>query len=106
LPISLLKAATFLNRVVGAGTPEDKAVVYHYVKNADPAFIRWSLNAIISWKQHERVPDLVHLHGDKDHLLPVRFTHPGFVVKNGGHLMVLNKADEVNEILKEVLSIR
>lgn len=104
LPISLLKAATFLNRVVGAGTPEDKAVVYHYVKNADPAFVRWSLNAIISWKRSERLPGIVHLHGEKDHLLPLRYTNPDFVIKKGGHLMVLNKANEVNKILNQLLS--
>jgi pimeloyl-ACP methyl ester carboxylesterase len=105
LPISFFKAATFLNRVVGAGTPEDKAVVYHYVKNADPAFVRWSLNAIIKWKRSERVPGIIHLHGDKDHLLPSKFTNPDFLIKNGGHLMVLNMAKEVNEILNEILSI-
>jgi len=105
LPVNFLKAATLLNRVVGSGSPEDKAVIYHYVKNADPVFIRWSLNAIVNWNRHERLPGLVHLHGDQDHLLPARFTHPDFVVKNGGHLMVLNKADEVNKILGEVLSM-
>ena len=104
LPVTFFKAATLLNRVVGAGSPEDKAVIYHYVKNADPAFIRWSLNAIVNWSQHERLPGIIHLHGDKDHLLPARFTHPDFVIKNGGHLMVLNRAGEVNEILNQVLN--
>jgi pimeloyl-ACP methyl ester carboxylesterase len=104
LPVSFLKAATLLNRVMGAGTPQDKAIVYHYVKNAQPDFIRWSLNAIMSWNQHERLPGIIHLHGDNDHLLPAKFTHPDHVVKNGGHLMVLNKADEVNLLLQQILS--
>lgn len=105
LPVNFLKVATLLNRVVGAGSPEDKAVIYHYIKNADPYFIRWSLNAIVNWNQPERLPDIVHLHGDKDHLLPARFTRPDFIIKNGGHLMVLNRAGEVNRILSEVLSV-
>ena len=104
LPVSLLKAATLLNRIMGAGTPEDKAIVYHYVKNAEPAFIRWSLHAIVNWKQQERLPGLIHLHGDQDHLLPVKFAHPDYLIKKGGHLMVLNKADEVNQVLHTILS--
>jgi pimeloyl-ACP methyl ester carboxylesterase len=104
LPVNFLKAATLLNRVMGAGTPQDKAIVYHFVKNAHPSFIRWSLNAIVNWNQQERLPGLIHLHGDKDHLLPVKFTHPDYTVKNGGHLMVLNKAEEVNKVLQQVLS--
>jgi pimeloyl-ACP methyl ester carboxylesterase len=103
VPIKLLKAATLINRVVGAGTAEDKAVIYHYVHNADPSFIRWSLEAIIKWEQQERLPGLVHLHGDRDHLLPVKYTHPDYIIHNGGHLMVMNKAAEVNKILSEVL---
>jgi hypothetical protein len=89
---------------VGAGSPEDKAVVYHFVKNADTAFVRWCLNAIINWKRSERLPGIIHLHGEKDHLLPLRYTKPDFVIKKGGHLMVLNRAKEVNEILNEILS--
>jgi pimeloyl-ACP methyl ester carboxylesterase len=103
IPVHFFKAATVLNRVVGAGTPEDKAIIYHYVKNASPEFIRWSLDAIINWNQNERLPGIIHLHGSDDHLLPVRYTHPDFVVKGGGHLMVFNKAGEVNKILHQVL---
>ena len=103
LPVTFLKTATLLTRLMGAGTPQDKAVVFHYIKNADPAFIRWSLNAIVNWKQ-ERLPGIIHLHGDKDHLLPAKFTHPDYLVKNGGHLMVLNKAEEVNKVLAGILS--
>jgi len=105
VPVKLLKAATVLNRIVGAGSPEDKAVIYNYVKNAKPDFIRWSLDAIMNWSQAERLPGIVHLHGSKDHLLPLKYTHPDFIIKNGGHLMVLNKADEVNKILCEILSV-
>lgn len=105
MPIRFLKAATVVNRIIGAGSPEDKAIVYNYVKYAKPDFIRWSLDAIINWGQHERLPGIVHLHGSNDHLLPLKFIHPDFVVKDGGHLMVLNKAAEVNKILNEVLSM-
>lgn len=104
IPINFFKAVTLLNRIVGAGTPQDKAIIYHYVKNADPDFVRWSMNAIVNWNRHERLPGIIHLHGDHDHLLPARFTHPDYLIKNGGHLMVFNRAKEVNEILRRVLS--
>lgn len=103
VPVNLLKAATFIHRVVGARSEEEKAIVYHYIKHADPEFIRWALNAILQWKRHNRVPGIIHLHGDEDHLLPLRFTHADYVIANGGHLMVLNKADEVNRILQKIL---
>jgi surfactin synthase thioesterase subunit len=103
VPVKLLTTATMLNRVMGSGTAEDKNIVYSYVKNADPAFIRWSLNAILTWRHTQRIPGLVHIHGTKDHLLPARYTHPDYKVHKGGHLMVLNRAGEVNEVLNEIL---
>lgn len=103
VPIKLLGAATVLKNMLGTASKEDKALIYRYAKFADPNLIRWSLNAIINWKQPERLPGLVHVHGSKDLMLPLRYTHPDFVIKEGGHLMVFNKAEEVNRILNEVL---
>ena len=100
---SLYKRATIMNRFMGAGNKEMKSIVYSYVNNIDPAFIRWSLNVIVHWSHTERLSDLVHIHGSNDHLLPYRYVKADYLVKNGGHLMVMNKADEVNSILQEVL---
>jgi pimeloyl-ACP methyl ester carboxylesterase len=103
VPIKFLTAGTMLKNVMGVGSKEDKAIIYNYAKFADPYLVRWSLNAIINWYQPERLPGIVHLHGSNDHMLPLRFTHPDYIIKNGGHLMVFNKAEEVNRILNEVL---
>jgi len=100
---SLYKRATVMNRFMGAGNKEMKSIVYSYVNNIDPAFIRWSLNVIVHWSHTERLSDLVHIHGSNDHLLPYRYVKADYMIKNGGHLMVMNKADEVNSILQEVL---
>ena len=100
---SLYKRATVMNRFMGAGNKEMKSIVYSYVNNIDPAFIRWSLNVIVHWAHTERLSDLVHIHGSNDHLLPYRYVKADYMIKNGGHLMVMNKADELNSILQEVL---
>jgi len=100
---SIYKQATIMNRFMGTGNKEMKSIVYNYVNNIDPAFIRWSLNVIVHWSHMERLADLVHIHGSNDHLLPYRYVKADYLIKNGGHLMVMNKADEVNSILQEVL---
>lgn len=104
VPIKLLKAGTILKNMMGAASKADRAIIINYAKFADPFLVRWSLNAIVNWKQPERLPGVIHLHGTNDLMLPLRFTHPDYVIRNGGHLMVFNKADEVNKILHEVLS--
>ena len=104
IPSSFYKQATLLNRFMGTGDKEMKAIVYEYVKKTDPAFIRWSLQAILNWEQTERLPGLVHIHGLSDHLLPCRYVKADYKVQKGGHLMVFNKAEEINLLLRQILS--
>jgi esterase/lipase len=98
------KQATLLNRFMGAGNREMKAIVYNYVKNTDPEFIRWSLNIIVNWSHVDRPPNLIHLHGSNDHLLPCKYVKADYVIEKGGHLMVMNKAEEINKILQIILA--
>ncbi len=100
---AIYKQATLLNRFMGVGDKQMKAIVYNYVRNADPEYIRWALNVIVHWLHDERPPDLIHIHGSNDHLLPCRYVKADYVIQQGGHLMVMNKAGEVNKILKQVL---
>lgn len=104
VPVNLLGAATVLKNMFGTVSKEDKALIYNYAKFADRNLVRWSLHAILSWQQHERLPGVVHVHGSRDFMLPVRYTHPDYIVEDGGHLIVFNKAEEVNRILGEILA--
>lgn len=101
---ALYRNATLLHRFLGAGDREMKAIVYNYVKNADPDFIRWSLHVIVHWQHHDRLPNLYHIHGSRDHLLPIRYVRADYIIEKGGHLMIMNHANEVNKIINEILA--
>lgn len=103
IPVSLFQHASILKRIFTDETPEDKKIIRLMVQQSDPDFIRWALNAIITWRNTDIPDNLLHLHGTHDELLPKRFTNPTHVVNKGRHLMVLSKADEVNSILKTIL---
>ena len=103
IPAGWYKKATLLNHFMGAGSREDKVMVTSFVQQTDPGFIRWSLDSILQWEQHERSENIIHIHGSSDRLLPLRYTHADRIIHNGRHLMVLNKADEINRVLSEVL---
>ena len=103
VPIKFLKAGSILKNFMGVRSREDKAIIYNYARSANPDLVRWSLGAIVNWNQPDRLPGIIHLHGSNDRMLPIRYTHPDYIVKGGSHLMIFNKADEVNRILNEVL---
>lgn len=104
VPVQILKSASLLKRLFTAETPEEKKFLRQAIAESDPSFIRWSLNAIINWKSDKTPASYIHIHGSRDEVLPVRYTHASHVIKGGGHLMVLTRAGEINSIIQETLA--
>lgn len=103
VPISLIQHAAVLKRFFTTETPEDKQMLKKMIRNSDPYFIRWAMDAVLQWDNKEVPSNLCHIHGKRDGILPVRFTKPTHIIERGGHLMILNEAKEINEILSEIL---
>ncbi|GAO45569.1 alpha/beta fold hydrolase [Flavihumibacter petaseus] len=104
LPIGIFKQASLAKRIFTTETDEDKRLLRAIIQESDPAFIRWAIGAIIGWKSENTPPDLFHIHGTRDNLLPIRYLHPTHVVAGGGHLMIMNRAMEVNQMLIEIFA--
>lgn len=103
IPISILKSASFVKRFFTTEKNEDKKLLQQLIRDTDPAFIRWALNAIVHWDCKDFSGQYVHIHGAQDLILPVRYTKPTHVIQKAGHLMVMTKAIEINGILAEAL---
>jgi pimeloyl-ACP methyl ester carboxylesterase len=102
-----LKPYSFLERIenynLGATTPYEKKLLKEYRKKIDPRYTNWAIDHILNWKNEWRPENLIHLHGSDDHIFPLKYVKPDFIIKGGGHLMLMNNADQVNEILKNIL---
>lgn len=103
IPAGFYKTATLLNHFMGSKVKEEKIMVLSFVRKTDSTFIQWAINAILKWKYNQRFTNLIHIHGNRDRLLPVKYTNADYVIKGGRHLMVWNKAAEINKILQQVL---
>ena len=103
LPVTLIKTASMLKRGFTADNKEDQLLLKKVIKDSDPVFIRWAMHAILSWKNETIPQPLWQIHGSSDGILPIRFTKPTHTIKGGNHLMIMSKAPELNEFLKEAL---
>jgi len=64
-------------------------------------FLSWGIQAIFAWEGCEAVKTKVfHVHGKKDALIPIKKVSPDVVVKDGGHLVNLTHADQINKLIK------
>ncbi|ULQ53000.1 alpha/beta hydrolase [Flavihumibacter fluvii] len=103
LPIGLFQQASLAKRLFTTETEEDKDLLRTIIRETDPHFIRWALGAIQSWKNAPAPEGIYHIHGTSDNLLPSRYVRPTHQIIGGGHLMVMNRAGEVNEMLAGIL---
>lgn len=103
VPIGVLKSGSFLKRFFTKELSEDKQLIRQLIKETDPAFIRWALQAIVEWRGEIFQGRYVHIHGSGDEILPVRYTRPTHVIQKASHMMILTHAAEINRILREVL---
>lgn len=104
VPVNLLKSASIFKRALTPDTNEDKLILKQVIRDSDPVFIKWAMNAILSWKNEEVPQPYWHIHGTKDEVLPLKYTKPTHSIEGGNHLMIMSKANELNEILKLLLS--
>ncbi len=62
--------------------------------------------AVLDWEgPSQPLPNLVHIHGDNDRLMPLGSITGALVVKGGSHFMVYQKSAEVERILRETMPV-
>jgi pimeloyl-ACP methyl ester carboxylesterase len=103
VPVSLVKTGAMAKRFFTKESSDDKKLLWQIIRESNPRLIRWSMEAILSWN-NDRMPEPVcHIHGTRDEILPIRYTQPTHTIDRGGHMLVMDRADMVNDILKNTL---
>ena len=102
-----LKPFSFLEPIenynLGVKNEEEKNLVREYRKNVNQTYTDWAINQIVNWQNRTKLSNLIHIHGSADRIFPIKNVHPDFIVKGGGHFMIMNRAKEINEILGKEL---
>lgn len=99
--IPLFKPPLFVARYIfGVNTSRARKLLENILKDTDPKFLKWAIGKIIYWNNREIPANLIRIHGEKDRLLKMKKKVEYEVVKNGGHFMVVEQAEEVSRIIQ------
>ena len=71
-----------------------------------PGFVRWSLKAVVLWNNTDYPPNIIHIHGTADNIIPPTNVKPDYWVEGGTHIMVYNRSADVNRIISHCLSTK
>lgn len=89
--------------VFGHMSDADAWLFNDMLKKTPPAFIEWAMDAALHWKNNVVPPNLYHITGDKDRVFPHKNIKNAGIVKGGTHIMIFDKAKEINKLLKAIL---
>ena len=74
-----------------------------YLSITDKRYLDWAIKQVVSWDQEQSDSNLVHIHGDKDLIFPIENIKDSIVVKEGTHIMILNRYKWMNENLPKLI---
>jgi pimeloyl-ACP methyl ester carboxylesterase len=92
------------NYKLGVTNEEERRMAIEYRRNADRRYTNWAINQVLNWKNDWQPASIYHIHGTKDRMFPIKKITPSYTVNDGGHLMIMNKAEEINKYLLSILS--
>lgn len=94
----------FDNRQLGIKTKEEALIAKKYRKSGNKEMLRWGVDKVLNWKNEYLPPKYIHIHGSDDRVFPIKNAVPTHIIKEGSHIMVLNKKNEIQKIILDELS--
>ena len=108
LPTSAWDVAKLLSGPVvhlrcGVPSPR-KQLAIRMFKDSDSSFLHHALQALLTWMPSPPPESPVfHIHGCRDRLIPSHRVEADRIIPDGGHLINMTHADEVNAFIRGVL---
>ncbi len=99
-----IRIALLMVKRFGIVKKEDVILFKKMLRRAPIDYFNRALNCIINWKQHAKGLNVIHIHGTADRILPFKnIKSCDYQIKEGTHLMVMDRAEEISKIINEEL---
>ena len=78
-----------------------KAILF----DTNARFLKWAIHQVVIWK-NELIPEnIYHIHGEGDRIFPFQFVREDFSVENGGHFMIMNRAELISNLIQKIIDL-
>ena len=90
-----------LKLVFGKKATERIGLYNLYLSKRDYNYLQWSLSNVLNWKRENADLEIVHIHGNKDEIFPIKYIKNCIIVDQGTHVMILNKAKTISQLIQQ-----
>lgn len=104
VPTRLMSNVNLLAKFAFGKTVTKRIELYKkYLSVSDKRYLDWAIEQVVLWKQKLPLDGIIHIHGDKDAIFPVRHIKNYISVKSGTHIMIINRPYWFNEHLPGII---
>ncbi|WP_336516187.1 alpha/beta hydrolase [Pollutibacter soli] len=104
LPFPSAKANAFIYWIFGISSDENRNLFRSVLERSNPVFSQWAVARLLRWDRSLSQDNIIRIHGDQDKLLPIINFQPDYLIEGGGHLMILDRAGQISEIISNELN--
>ncbi|MDG1342015.1 MAG: alpha/beta hydrolase [Flavobacteriaceae bacterium] len=87
----------------GKGIKKRLELYQKYLSERNPDYLNWSINALVNWDQLEVPTSVVHIHGEKDTVFPIKYLSNPYIRIKGGHAAIMTQAQWFNSELPDII---
>jgi pimeloyl-ACP methyl ester carboxylesterase len=85
-------------------TVKKKAELYNrYMSVRNEKYLNWAIKTILHWEEDRISDEIVHIHGTRDEIFPIRHVKDCIPVEGGTHAMIITKAKRISTLIRKSL---
>lgn len=93
----------FIKPIFGHMSKADGQLFRSMLESSSPTFIKWAMHAVLNWESKTDVSNVYHITGNNDMVFNYKKIKGATIINSGTHIMVFDKAEQINQLLKEIL---
>ncbi|MBT8263603.1 MAG: alpha/beta hydrolase [Bacteroidia bacterium] len=104
VPTRLMLSADDLTKFsIGPRSKKRLKLYQDFLHVRDKRYLDWAIKNMVCWQQKEPYRKIIHIHGDKDIIFPIKNINDCVVLEGGTHVMLLNKGKQLSQKLLAVI---
>ncbi|MEM6765536.1 MAG: alpha/beta hydrolase [Bacteroidota bacterium] len=96
--------ARVLQPILEPAGKEHNKLFQQMLRDKDSRFLKRATIMILEWDRTSHTDNIIHIHGSEDHTLPLKYVDYDYLIEDGPHVMVMSRAEEVSELLNQILA--
>jgi pimeloyl-ACP methyl ester carboxylesterase len=95
--------ALLSRRLFGFKGRADGLLFRDMLYSAPEGYYSRAIDCIVSWDATSYPEGIIHIHGNRDKMIPIKWVKPDYVIDGGSHNLVYDHSDAISDIIRKEL---